>query len=340
MVAADYIAAKLVELLSSEVRADLAGEDPATAVEVHFAPVTTRALPAVPSFGDPCSVDGYYDPFIDPPSPVIFYSDSAGPPRTRFTILHELGHHLFAERAQTLLDLLDRAVGPRGNPAVLEELVCQSFAGRVLVPDDVVASVVGQDVLVPRHVVDLRERTNASWEAVAVRAAERIVGPGAVVLVFGDGSIRFCSARGGLGAAGWSRGSGTDPAGPLHRAATEGRTAQPDTYRWSLSFAERLFCDTLPVHEDLGIAVLASRASDRHFELLDPPSPSWQRVQFCEWDNEERTIGWCDTCKGKRCRECDRCGCDRPPKNPLCSGCGLNKPHRKGAAVCRDCEDP
>lgn len=339
MAVADEIADRLVELVPSDVGRDLAGEDAAAAVEVHFPPVVTRALPAVPSFGDPCSVDGYYDPYIDPDRPHILYSESAAEARIRFTILHELGHHLFAHNGAHLLDDLDRAAGPNGSPHVIEEAACQSFAGRLLVPEELIDEVIGDSTVVPAHVLELHERSTASWEAVAVRAAERIVGSGAVLLVHADGTIRFCASSGGRAASGWKRGSSTNPNGPLHHAATESRTARPDDYRWTLPFADRMFCDTLPVHDGLGIGVMAPRASDRHVELIDAPTPSWQRLQFCEWDNEERTVGWCEQCKGRHCRECGRCGCHRPPKNPVCSDCGLNKPHRRGASVCVDCEE-
>ena len=55
-------------------------------------------------------------------------------------------------------------------------------------------------------------------------------------------------------------------------------------------------------------------------------------------DNEERTIGWCDTCRGRHCPECERCACSRQIASPRCPGCGLTAPARDGAEYCRTCE--
>ena len=59
---------------------------------------------------------------------------------------------------------------------------------------------------------------------------------------------------------------------------------------------------------------------------------------FCAWCGDERDVGWCDNCSGRRCRSCQRCGCQTPIKNPLCPQCHLHSPFRPTAHVCMDCE--
>src|ERR1700724_3309022 len=92
----------LLSLVPVDFRLDLIAEDPLTALEVHFAPLRVRALP-VARMGDDCSVDGYYESYVDPARPCILYSADASPARVRFTLLHELGHHLIATSAAHLL---------------------------------------------------------------------------------------------------------------------------------------------------------------------------------------------------------------------------------------------
>jgi hypothetical protein len=332
------VANELVALLEEDARRDLAEEDAAIAIEVHFPPVEVVALPWRDLEGDACSTDGYYEAFLDPTTPRIVFADDVTPARARFTLLHELGHHLLATAGAHLLDDIDRIGGSSEGATRTEELVCHDFAGTLLVPDDLMAQVVGDGRLAPRHVRELKERTSASWEAVAVRASARIAGAGAVVLVREAGRVSFCSAR-GLEHSWWPRGSALDPNGPMFRALESGATARTDTYRWGLGYARSLFCDAAPIRDDLAVAVLSTRPSDGHFEILQDPDPVWKdHVQYCEWCNEERTDGWCDRCKGRYCGECGRCGCTKPRVNPVCTGCGLRKPFRQGASVCVDCE--
>jgi len=316
---------------------DLRAEDPVAAVELHYPPVRVSALPRVGVVGE-CSTDGFYDTEITPGIPRIFYADDVAETRVRFTVLHELGHHLFVNDAAALLDDLDQVGGSAKGAAAAEEKVCHRFAGQVLVDDRLLNDVIGDGRLGPKHIVEIRERSNASWDATAVRAAERINGPGAVVLIRDPGLISFCAAA-HIESPWWGRGSPVDPAGPLARSLRADQTAVPDTYRFGLSFARRLFCDTFKVHDRLAVAVLTQKASDSHFEILEELEPAWrEREQFCDWCNGERSVGWCDRCKGRYCQDCERCGCGRPIKNPICPSCGLLKATRPGARVCRDCE--
>lgn len=334
------ITTALLAHIGSDAEADLQTEDPSGAVEMYFGPIAFQALPSRELSRSDCSTDGYYDPHIDPILPWIIYADDVHERRVRFTILHELGHHLLATTAAALLDDLDQLGGSSEGAIQAEEAVCHRFAGHLLVPDRAIHETIGTARIVPGHVRRLHDSSGASWEAVAIRVAEAMSGQGAVVLIRDSATVSFSAASPGLGASWWPRGSRLDSNGPLARALSSRQTARPETYRYGLGYPKAMFCDTLPVHEQLAIAVLSEIPSDGSLSIIEESEPAWRdRVEFCAWHpGTERDVGWCDKCKGRRCPECGRCGCDKPIKNPLCPACGLLNSFRPGATVCRDCE--
>jgi hypothetical protein len=335
------ITAALLGHVSTEAQADLRAEDPFAAVELYFGPIAFQALPSRKIASGDCSTDGYYDPYIDPIQPWIFYADDVHERRVRFTVLHELGHHLLATSAVALLDDLDRLGGSPEGAVQAEEAVCHRLAGHLLVPDQVLRTTIGSSRIVPEHLRQLHDGdAGASWESIAIRIAEAMPGPGAIVLLRDNITISFCAASSGLGWSWWQRGSALDPNGPLAHALSRRQTAQPETYRFGLGYPKAMFCDTLPIHEGLAVGVLSEKPSDGSLSIIEEPEPAWkERVEFCAWHpGVERDVGWCHRCKGRRCPECGRCGCKQPVVNPLCPSCGLLSPFRPGATVCRDCE--
>lgn len=335
------ITAALLSHVAEEARADLRSEDPTTAVELYFGPIGFQPLPSVRVATGQCSTDGYYDTEIDPAQPWIIYADDVHEARVRFTVLHELGHHLLMTVGCTLLDDIDVLGASTGTGAIqTEESVCHRFAGNLLVPDELLMDMIGDARIVPHHVVAIHEGRSASWEAVAIRVAEVMPMAGAVVILRDGATVAFCAASSRLPSAWWPRGSALNPNGPLVRGLSLRQTAQPEQYRYGLGYARAMFCDTLPVHEGLAIAVLSEKPSDGSLSIIEEAEPAWkQRVLFCEWcPGVERDRGWCYRCSGPYCPECDRCACSHPVQNPLCPNCGLLNPFRPGASMCRDCE--
>lgn len=92
------ITAALLAHVGPDAEADLQTEDPCAAVELYFGPIGFQALPSRQLADNDCSTDGYYDPHLDPTLPWIIYADDVHERRVRFTVLHELGHHLLADR--------------------------------------------------------------------------------------------------------------------------------------------------------------------------------------------------------------------------------------------------
>ena len=326
----------MLALVPDEVLNDLRREDPATAVEVHYEPVSVRPLPPENITSGDCSVHGYYEQFLDEARPCILYSNAVTPERARFTIIHELGHHICATVAAALLDDLDRIAGPLGDPMEVEDAACDQFAGQVLVPTELLERIIGDGPVKPRHVLETRQQTNASWEAVAVQVANYPDSRTAVALVRESGRVSFV-ARNGLQT--WPRGSPVEPGGPLDRALRIDSIRRRDVYRYNLGGAEQLYCDMARVDERLAVAVMSPQRSDGELSVLELVEPVWKtREESCEWCGDERDYDWCDHCSGHRCRSCRRCGCQTPIENPVCSRCQLRSPSRPGAQVCRDCE--
>lgn len=331
------VAEQMAELVPDDAIHDLQFEDPALAVEVHYEPVRVHRLPRASLIEGDCSVDGYYDSLLDPDIPRILYSDEVVAERARFTIIHELGHHILNTYGARLLDDLDRIGGSVAGAKSAEESACHQFAGQVLVPKELLEDIIASDALTPRHIVRMHEMTNASWEALAVGTASYTGQTTAVALVRSPGEVAFVAAN---GLAPWPRGSSVRPGGVLDRALRcNSARARREVYRYGLGRAEELFCDTLRVSAGLAIAVMSPRRSDGGLSILMPVEPAWKdREEFCAWCNAERDVGWCHECSGQRCRECERCGCDVPISNPVCPKCFLVGPIRTGSEVCVDCE--
>jgi hypothetical protein len=242
--------------------------------------------------------------------------------------------------AAELLDDLDVFAGSAELAIHAEEAVCHRFAGRLLVPDDLLQETIGSQRVSPDHVVAIHEKGAASWEACAVRVAEFMSIAGAVVLLRDGATVGFCAASSRMSSAWWPRDSRLDPSGPLAKGLRLRQTAQPEHYRYGLGYPWSMFCDTLPIHGGLAIGVLTEKPSDGSLSIIEESEPAWkEREQFCEWHpGVERDVGWCFKCNGRRCPECGRCGCRHPVQSPVCQECGLINPARSGASMCLDCE--
>ncbi|MBI4933148.1 MAG: ImmA/IrrE family metallo-endopeptidase [Actinobacteria bacterium] len=300
-----------------------------------------RSLPAAELSAGECSIDGFYETNVDPTRPWILYADDVNPARARFTILHELGHHLLATAASELLDDLDAIGGSALGAIKAEESVCHGFAGRVLIPQHIVDRTLEPAALRADQVIALKDASTASWEAVAVRAAEAATTKAAVLLIRTPGEVAFAATSSRVGSRRWPRGSDVSGGGPLARALdTDRQRAIKDTFRWNLPYGEQLYCDTVRIHEHLALAVLTDRPSDGRFDILEDIEPAWKdKEDFCPRCGEERNVNWCDLCRGRRCWSCGSCGCDQPIRHPLCPRCFLHNAFNSGSSICRDCEN-
>jgi len=200
--------------------------------------------------------------------------------------------------------------------------------------------VIGDSLVVPEHVIELFRHGAASLEATAMRIAHYMKNAGAVVIMRSESKIHFCASSPLLDGPWWKRDSEVDPNGPLAASMLRPSHAVEETFRWGRAFSRHLYCDVLPVKSGLAVAILCESPSTGTTAPLSQDEPRWkEEISYCSHCiTGERTIGWCESCVGKFCRECERCGCMPLVDNPRCPSCRLRSPTRPGASICRDCE--
>ena len=334
---ADAVGRALMDSLSDEVVQRLRTNDIVATVEEHFGPVRVQALPELNIGDNDCSVDGYYETHISEHPTILYARHDNAPRRNRFTILHELAHHLLAGPCCNLLDDLDQIGDRHGGASQAEELACHSFAGRILIADSDLEDLIGTSMLKPEHIVELHRTTNASFDAAATRAANFVSDPVAVVVLREASKIAFCAST---GLTPWPKGSPVKPRGPLDRAFVKDAHSKPEEYRYERGYAEARHCSTARaagVHTAIGVLNRHNLASGP--TILDQPDQKWKVANLlCEWCSGERERDWCERCAGKTCNDCGRCQCSVPTANRVCSGCFQHKPFNPGASYCKDCE--
>lgn len=309
--------------------------DPATAVEVLFDVAVT--LRPSQTRGQGCAVDGTYDP--GPPQR-IRVADDIGEARRRFTILHELGHHMI-EHDSHLNDL------PINDADRRDEAICNEVAASVLIPAEVVEQTLPSGVLTAKHVAALYGATSASREACCVAAVRRLRRPGCVILGTPDGTAVFTAHN---WATPWSIARGT-PQGPDSLLA---KAARRQTGR-ERSVTRVRFASGNTSGNVHGDAFAEGDGWVYQVVVADTHSP-WERglnVGLVDtWpDAEEIECGicgeaslvWnapCRTCGDRLCPKCRRCSCPVGPASRTCHNCWLQKSpvEFSGAAdICIDC---
>lgn len=296
-------------------------EDPFEAIPL-LEPELTVELADADGRGD-CSVEGLYHE--DAQS--ITVHRALSPRRTKFTALHEYGHHR-ARRDPAVARVLARAGETAGR--ILEERIADSFASQILIPAGSVEEVLAgrQPTAADAAALFRHHAVAGSREACCVRIAQHMSSPGYVLL--GEGSsIRFCATVGGSYRVRRGTDQGSDHL--IARAARSG-TARSDYVRLThASGAETPEFSGHAVREgNYVFAVLTSATNlpwggwvprrESQARLPGPPeidchgcnqlSEAWKR---CDDDASHRVCsncGWC-LCRAPRPiakeRACDTC---------------------------------
>ncbi|MET9001727.1 ImmA/IrrE family metallo-endopeptidase [Amycolatopsis sp. NPDC004169] len=97
--------------------------------------------------------------------------------RENFTLLHEYGHILVLQDEEALNWVADQE-----EPAVEVEKLCDEFAAMLLVPDEVLNTIVGKGPITGQHLLELFKKTEASQIVCAIALARRLTCTGAVVI--------------------------------------------------------------------------------------------------------------------------------------------------------------
>ncbi len=289
---------------------------------------------------DECGCDGVY---VWEPRPTIAYLPTPGSRRENFTLLHELGHHLYRysdEAISALGDLDD------DDFRIAEENLCDAFAGRTLIPEEAVDAVLGGRRPEARDLPNLFEVSIGSREVCAIRLAERMPCFGYVaVLDPVQHTIRFASASPQCPYR-WRRGSKLPASHSVWRASNHvnGFRGEGEVI-WN-GGRKNLWLDAI----DDGPVVIAIFSEERYWKasglnilsgtssIARPPAMSGT-CKHCDAD----TWGYhaCDKCGDVTCKNCGRCGCGaKVVREMVCSRCGLLLAARLfsgDSTVCRDC---
>ena len=272
-----------------------------------------------------CSVHGAYRHDTGPPSIIVAATSSVR--RRQFTALHELGHHL----QRTDLDLGERLMETR-EPSLLEDLSCDAFAARVLLPDDLTNRCLGTGTPTSAAVSTLYRESGASRAASCVRAATRITGSGAVVLYDQAGRVSFAAGHGDvLPPRRGSDQSTTD----LVMAALEQRSRGSnypierstailyrEGYTRSPLYGQATWCDGFLM------AVLVEHDAPWRGRVSPPRSsldrPGEDGLHECSTCGEEAVVlDRCQRCREPRCVG-GHCGCTQNAER-LCPSCFLHR---------------
>lgn len=328
-------ARRLLGGTSHETRTRLAA-DPATTVTAEYG-VIVEPHPAEPSDGG-CAVDGIY---TAGPPPLIRFATDTSPARQRFTILHELGHHLI-EHDTRLNDLMISDEDRR------DEEICNEVAATVLIPDDTIDSTLGSGTPTAKRVAQLFNATNASRAACCVAAARRLYRPGCVILGTADGQAVFIAHD---PATFWRIGRGTQQGADsllARAAARRGGHARGET---RVMFATgrtsgRLHGDAFTADRRWVFAVIVDDSHSpwkKGLNLGIPERrPEGEEIEctICETASVVFTAP-CRECGDRTCPTCGQCSCRLGPRPRQCIGCFLEKTPLEfpgaSANLCSEC---
>jgi Zn-dependent peptidase ImmA (M78 family) len=282
---------------------------------------------------DRCSVAGSYS--AGPPA-TITVAESLSIRRRCFSALHEYGHHLI-RLDKPIHDLFfDHADGGVG----LEEDVCDAVAAELLLPDSLVDRFIGNRGPSARSVFELFNEGGASREAACVRAAQRLLGDGYIIL--GEGSVaRFTASVSSyriarnvdqgpdsILAQASRRGTARGKAHPLFRTGNEG----PQLFADAVSAGGYVFTvlTDSPAWEDFTV-----RDKDDIFEEHEGSCLS------CEIDFTTRKAP-CPSCGQPLCWKCGGCWCGVgvKVKERFCTECTMIRPLNlfdADSTICCDC---
>ncbi|MGN6299655.1 MAG: ImmA/IrrE family metallo-endopeptidase [Angustibacter sp.] len=312
--------------------------DAVAALTVH-PDVDLRLVPEADT-GAGCTVAGGYRPAQTPPG--LLVTESLSHRRRAFTALHEFGHHL----QQTNLDLgaalLDHAADQH-----LEEAACQVFASRVLLPDELIAPLTPARGPDATTVAAYYDHSKASRAACCVRAAELLVGGGAVVLYRPDGIVDANASTGVIPPA---RGSDQSHTPLIARALSRpGDTVEHDEtfIAYSTGTSEPLYGQAAWVKGYLVAVLQRDNASWKSFAPYRASTgtytgPSkWLTCDVC-LKEYTRNDDVCPTCRTPRCPQ-RHCACPSSARERRCPSCSLTLARSRFAnfddpsTPCRDC---
>ena len=286
--------------------------------------------------GGRCSVDASYS---EGPPPRITIARSASKARMRFSALHEFCHHLVRHDLEVHDDF---ALQPDAGTS-MEESMADALAAELLLPISLVDSHIDRTGPTAASIVSLYRAGQASREATCVRASQRLLGSGYVMLAEED-VARFTAGVGHPYRV--ARGTHQGEDSIVAKAAARGHAREESRVVFaSGNVGELLFADAV---EDDGYVFCVF--TDR---------PGWEKLTWrnkndlftgregscpnCDFDFEFGK-GRCPNCREPNCPRCGGCWCgvdQGPRRQKACTACHLlwgPDRFRPGSEVCLDCE--
>ncbi|MDR6434988.1 hypothetical protein J2790_000109 [Paenarthrobacter nicotinovorans] len=290
--------------------------------ELKVAPVPEEAdLPH--GSGGGCSVAGAYLWGTEPPT--LVFAESMSTRRQRFTLLHELGHHIQS------VDLeLGTALMEAEDSEEFEDAACDAFAAEILLPSTLVSQNT-QRGPTAESAVDLFRVSKASRAAICVRLAKELKSPGVIAVLDPEGRVNFAASRGQI----FPPARNSDQSGnPLVAAAlTEpfpGRVIQRDDslIHYSTGHTSNRLYGQITWCDGLYVAVMVEYSAP--WKSFSPPKDgtassssrsSWEDCDTC--GTNFVITKTCSQCWEPRCPQ-GHCDCTRAAER-MCAECFLVK---------------
>ena len=278
-----------------------------------------------------CSVFGYYQAIPSGQSRIVVHPSHTSA-RDRFTILHELGHHV--QRQHLEWAALRHSLAGRAGDR-LEERVADAFAAEVLIPSD---DELETSTLSASSLSEVHSQSRASRSAVAMRAIE--IAPeseNAVVIVCDiDGIVIF------------ARGTGDDVFTPARGLAQPSllpmlSKAAAGTGRFTGELSQGLQTLSGWSQGELAAEIALDQSGEYAFVILRPMQrfgrkQVWTQSNYVcsseacgEHFVRDETVVMCNRCKGPKCPACSGCSCE-VELGKVCTKCflGLSKAEQSG----------
>ena len=325
----DSVAAKVVAKVDGAIRARIA-RDPFTAARDDFHCELVE-LENLTQRGEGGSCDGFS--FLD--AGIIYYRPTFSD-RQNFTVAHELAH-LLVENDEAAIDWITSQPGA----SKLEE-VCEVLAGRLLIPDEVLAAV-GSPPTAP-GLAAIFNSTNASRSACAVRIAQRLPCEGFVAII--DARVQnvfFAARHDDTRPYAWQG----NPVPEAHhvRYVEDGQERQVESWwpfpngdhvRFYMSaYRERDWIFAIFAANDVWHTTTFHAPEERQRDIRPDLT---HRCPDCGYDRTFRGYP-CSECHRPYCPRCQRCECDRrKQRSALCDGCSYLWPRAQlRDGLCNDC---
>jgi len=257
----------------------------------------------------------------------VLYAPTPGSQRQNFTLLHEVGHILVEDDDDALVWLADCA-----SPDKEMERLCDEIASALVIPDTMLADVVGTGPVSGEHLKRLVAISSASGPACAIALATRLSSGAVFIVDRATARVVHAAVRGDdLRVYPW-RDTDVPVGHPLLNLApdapTTGRSYWVDqwdrrqTYYVDAVATQKRIYAIFSVNDLWGVDRF--HAGEAPLERSQAP----RRVAACACGFGGTFTGWpCDVCGRQFCPRCGDCDCQRRDRalRP-CTVCFLGAP--------------